>query len=79
MPRDTTAVAPSYPVLQDSAVYPDAQMFPPFRFAEQRRDETVEYVKGADKAFVTTGDEYLVFGHGRSACPGRFLRRMSRS
>lgn len=73
LPRGVSVVVPSYPVLQDNDVYPDAQTFKPFRFAEQRRDESVEYVKRAAKAFASTSPEYLAFGHGRNACPGRFF------
>ncbi|KAK4107603.1 ent-kaurene oxidase [Canariomyces notabilis] len=73
IPHGATVVVPSYVVLQDSTVYPDAQEFKPFRFAEQRSDESVEYVKRAAKAFATTSNEYLAFGHGRNACPGRFF------
>ncbi|EAQ82992.1 hypothetical protein CHGG_10810 [Chaetomium globosum CBS 148.51] len=73
IPRGVTVNVPSYPVFQDSAIYPDAREFKPFRFAEQRSDESVEYVKRAAKAFATTSTDYLAFGHGRNACPGRFF------
>ncbi|KAL2019156.1 hypothetical protein VTK56DRAFT_10028 [Thermocarpiscus australiensis] len=73
VPRGATIAVPSYPVLHDSDVYPDAHEFKPFRFAEQRSDEKVEYVKRATKAFASTSNEYLAFGHGRNACPGRFF------
>lgn len=73
IPRGATVVVPSYCVLQDSDVYPDAQTFRPFRFAQQRSDDSVEYVKRAAKAFATTSNDYLAFGHGRNACPGRFF------
>lgn len=60
----------------------------PFRFAEQRRSGNVEvldggggggqekdddYVRRARNALPTTGPDFLVFGHGRHACPGRFF------
>jgi cytochrome P450 len=73
IPRGLTVNVPSYPVFRDSDIYPDAQEFKPFRFAEQRSDESVEYVKRAAKAFATTSTDYLAFGHGRNACPGRFF------
>lgn len=31
------------------------------------------YVKKARQAFATTSPEYVAFGHGRHACPGRFF------
>ncbi|KAK3328663.1 ent-kaurene oxidase [Cercophora scortea] len=66
-------VCHAYSVLQDSEIYPDAQEFKPFRWSQQREDESVEYVKRAAKAFATTSNEYLAFGHGKFACPGRFF------
>lgn len=73
IPQGAAVSVPSYPVFQDSSVYPDAQDFKPFRFAEQRNDESVDYVKRASKAFATTSTDFLAFGHGRNACPGRFF------
>ena len=73
LPRGTTIAVPSYSVLRDDAVYPDADQFKPFRFSDERRDESVDYVKRAAKSFATTSKDYLAFGHGRNACPGRFF------
>ncbi|KAK0609580.1 cytochrome P450 [Bombardia bombarda] len=73
IPQGYSVAVPSYPVLQDNDVYPDAQSFVPFRFSDERKDESIDYVKRAGKAFATTSNEYLAFGHGRNACPGRFF------
>ncbi|KAH6989850.1 putative cytochrome P450 [Ilyonectria destructans] len=73
IPKGCVVSVHSYPVLQDPQVYSDAQQFQPFRFAERRQDESVEYVKRARNAFATTSNCYLVFGQGRNACPGRFF------
>ncbi|KAK4184334.1 cytochrome P450 [Podospora australis] len=73
IPKGCTVTVPSYAVLQDENVYDDAQEFKPFRFAELRKDESVGYIKRAQKAFATTSNDYLAFGHGRNACPGRFF------
>ncbi|KAL2265929.1 hypothetical protein VTJ83DRAFT_5281 [Remersonia thermophila] len=73
IPRGWNVAAHSYPVFHDDNIYPGAKEFRPFRFAEQRADKSVDYVKRAAKAFATTGPEYLAFGHGRDACPGRFF------
>ncbi|KAK4120990.1 cytochrome P450 [Parathielavia appendiculata] len=73
IPRGATVSVPSYPIFHDSAVYPDADEFKPFRFAEQRSDASIEYVQRAAKAFATTSTDFLAFGHGRNACPGRFF------
>ncbi|KAK0638467.1 putative cytochrome P450 [Cercophora newfieldiana] len=73
LPYGTTLIVPSYTILHDDSIYPDAEEFKPFRFSEQRSDEKVGYVKRAAKQFATTSTEYLAFGHGRNACPGRFF------
>jgi len=73
IPCGATVGVPSYTVLFDDSVYPDAHEFKPFRFSVQREDDEVEYVKRANKSFATTGKDYLAFGHGRNACPGRFF------
>jgi cytochrome P450 len=74
VPKGTTVGVPSYAVLQDSSIYEDAQTFKPFRFAEARDEmKGSEYVQRARLSFATTNNDYLVFGHGRNACPGRFF------
>ncbi|RFU77513.1 ent-kaurene oxidase [Trichoderma arundinaceum] len=73
IPKGASICVPSYAVLQDSSIYEDAQTFKPFRFAEARNEEGLDYVQRARKAFATTSTDYLVFGHGRNACPGRFF------
>ncbi|ORY68968.1 cytochrome P450 [Pseudomassariella vexata] len=73
IPKGNVVFVPSYSVLYDDNIYPDAQTFKPFWWADQRTDESVEYVTRARNAFATTSNEYLAFGHGRGACPGRFF------
>ncbi|KAK0614605.1 cytochrome P450 [Immersiella caudata] len=73
LPYGTTVVVPSYTVLHDDDKYPDAEEFKPFRFSEERSDESLGYVKRAGKQFATTSTDFLTFGHGRYACPGRFF------
>ncbi|KAI6354286.1 hypothetical protein MCOR25_008680 [Pyricularia grisea] len=73
IPKGVAIMLQSYSVLHDEEVYPDPETFRPFRFAEARRDETIDYVQRARNAFATTSPEYLAFGHGRHACPGRFF------
>ncbi|AEO55817.1 hypothetical protein MYCTH_2108406 [Thermothelomyces thermophilus ATCC 42464] len=73
IPRGAAVSVPSYPVSRDNDIYPGADEFRPFRFAEQRADDSVEYVKQVAKAFATTSTDYPAFGHSRNACPGRFF------
>lgn len=73
IPYGATVCVPGFTVMHDDEVYEDAETFRPFRFAEQRREDSVEYVERANKSFPTTSCECLAFGHGRNACPGRFF------
>lgn len=50
----------------------DPTKFDPFRFSRQREEDSSDKSKGS-LSYVTTGVENLSFGHGKHACPGRFL------
>ncbi|KAM0438563.1 hypothetical protein ACHAPT_001314 [Fusarium lateritium] len=61
------------PAQTDDETIEDALKFDPFRFSRIRelaasRDEKVPPV-----SMVSTSPEFLPFGHGKHACPGRFL------
>ncbi|KAK8112629.1 cytochrome P450 [Apiospora sp. TS-2023a] len=84
IPPGVVVSGPSYPVLHDEEIYPDPHTFKPFRFAEIRQQaegsgaeekggSSTTYVQRARQAFATTSPEYVAFGHGRHACPGRFF------
>jgi len=73
IPTGATVIVPSYPVMHSADHFDDPETFKPFRFADQRADEKTEYVKRAGKAFASTSSDYLAFGHGKNACPGRFF------
>ncbi|KAF8552120.1 hypothetical protein OG21DRAFT_1524005 [Imleria badia] len=61
-------VAPSLCLHLDNKHYDNAHVFDPFRFSNLR-DEG----EGANRQFASTSPEYLPFGHGKYACPGRFF------
>ncbi|KAF9237102.1 cytochrome P450 [Melanogaster broomeanus] len=69
IPKGTIVAIASRSTQFDDKIYENADMFDPFRFANMR-DEDGEGVK---HQFVSTGPEYLPFGHGKHACPGRFF------
>lgn len=56
----------------DEDNYEEPLKYDPFRFSRHR-----EAPSSADKekkpTFVTTAPHHLPFGHGKHACPGRFL------
>ncbi|KAF9244074.1 cytochrome P450 [Melanogaster broomeanus] len=53
----------------DDELYENAHKFDPFRFANMRD----EYEDGINNQFVSLSPEYLPFGLGRHACPGRYF------
>lgn len=67
----------------DNAVYPEADTYDAFRFSRPREefeasrekgpDDLQKYVDMKNLSLVSTGEDFLTFGHGRHACPGRFL------
>jgi len=69
IPKGTYVAAPSRPLHLDDELYENANTFDPFRFSDMRDEEG----GGTKHHFVSTSPEYLPFGHGRHACPGRFF------
>ncbi|KAF6523027.1 hypothetical protein HZS61_014555 [Fusarium oxysporum f. sp. conglutinans] len=72
LPNGSTMSILSYPVHQDPDIYEHPEKFYPFRFSKVR---TGPDGKDANPtlSFVSTSSTYLPFGHGKHACPGRFL------
>ncbi|KAL5483395.1 hypothetical protein ACEPAI_8626 [Sanghuangporus weigelae] len=70
LPAGTHIACNAFAVHNDDDNYEDAKEFRPFRFAEIRDGSAEE---GTKHQFVSTSNEYLPFGHGRHACPGRFF------
>ncbi|OCK84488.1 cytochrome P450, partial [Lepidopterella palustris CBS 459.81] len=77
--------APVHSIHHDSAFYPDATTYQPFRFsATQEKTQLAETDTGAAPetqaktpantllSLTTTSPAFLAFSHGRHACPGRF-------
>ncbi|EFE45128.1 hypothetical protein TRV_00066 [Trichophyton verrucosum HKI 0517] len=65
-------------VVHDPDVYEQPDIFKPFRFVGLRRDinsddPNQDHVDRARLTFAATGSDYLAFGNGRQACPGRFF------
>ncbi|KAE9370254.1 putative cytochrome P450 [Stipitochalara longipes BDJ] len=56
----------------DDDVFEFPYEFIPFRYAELREAAGPRPLT-SNLSFVSTGTQYLPFGHGKHACPGRFL------
>ncbi|KAI0095013.1 cytochrome P450 [Irpex rosettiformis] len=70
LPAGTLAVAPVASTHRDAENYEDSANFDPLRFVKLRNEDGNGGVK---YQFVATSVEYLSFGHGKHACPGRFF------
>nr|BED42929.1 cytochrome P450 monooxygenase [Trametes versicolor] len=70
VPRGTTIIATTYDIHHNSAKYENPDVFDPFRFSRVRADSEEERVKNQ---LVNTSVDYMPFGHGKHACPGRFF------
>ncbi|KAI6039636.1 cytochrome P450 [Pisolithus marmoratus] len=70
IPKGTHISVPTYVIHRDSAVYENPTVFDPLRFYKLRRSNG----NGSTKhQMVAVNEDYLAFGYGRHACPGRFL------
>lgn len=66
----------------DESIYPDPYVFDAFRFSRLREkygaehpdmQDSEEFLKMRNLSMTTTGENFLAFGHGKHACPGRFF------
>ncbi|KAJ4296101.1 hypothetical protein N0V88_004803 [Collariella sp. IMI 366227] len=78
IPYGNICAVPSLGVLTDDAKYPAAGEFHPFRFVELRQqinsgNRPEDHVQRSRMSFPATSCDYLAFGNGRQACPGRFF------
>ncbi|PCH35771.1 cytochrome P450 [Wolfiporia cocos MD-104 SS10] len=69
IPADVNIYAPSTATHHDSALYDDPGAFKPNRFF----DKGIETGEPSQHQFVSMSPEYIAFGHGKHACPGRFF------
>ncbi|KAG9258510.1 cytochrome P450 [Emericellopsis atlantica] len=73
IPKGNVIAVPGKNIARDDVFFAEAETYKPFRFVENTgKSETVP-VKKAKAAAATTTADYLPFGHGRHACPGRFF------
>ena len=63
IPKGTIIVAAAHPRHHDESIYPDPDVFDPFRFARMREGEG----ESTKHQFVNTSTDYVSFGHGKHA------------
>ncbi|MCJ1420845.1 hypothetical protein MMC32_007204 [Xylographa parallela] len=78
LPKGAMVSMLAHPAQSDDAIYAEPLKFDPFRFSRMREraadgSPAPEGDPAAGLTFVSTGARFLPFGHGRHACPGRFL------
>lgn len=78
IPMGNFVAVPSLAVLTDAKKHPSPETFVPFRFWDLRRDVNTgerlpDHVERSRISFAATSNDYLAFGNGRQACPGRFF------
>ncbi|POS79571.1 hypothetical protein DHEL01_v202043 [Diaporthe helianthi] len=79
IPPGNKVCVPCYGTHHDPGVYEAPDEFRPCRFSEMRKvadDKEADqgsYLSRARKQWATTTTDFLGFGHGRGACPGRFF------
>ncbi|PCH34174.1 cytochrome P450, partial [Wolfiporia cocos MD-104 SS10] len=69
LPKGTIVVSAASATHLDERYYEHANEFEGFRFADMRTDES----ERTKHQYVSTSSEYIAFGHGKHACPGRFF------
>ncbi|KAK4497822.1 hypothetical protein PRZ48_010476 [Zasmidium cellare] len=75
LPKGVRIGAPNVAIHRDPTYYPNPDEFDAFRFAKARDslDEKGQVLEKRGQNIVTTGEDFVAFGHGRHACPGRFF------
>ncbi|CCC14927.1 unnamed protein product [Sordaria macrospora k-hell] len=75
IPKGSIIEVPNYAVSRDPEVYSNPNMFDPLRFYNLRNEARGkgEMEQAATSQFVSVNKDFLTFGYGRHACPGRFF------
>lgn len=67
IPAGTTVSIPSYDIANDPDYFPNPETFSPYRYLNMSENSPHRY------NFTSISDDFLAFGGGAHACPGRFL------
>ncbi|GAB1203610.1 hypothetical protein APSETT445_002246 [Aspergillus pseudonomiae] len=71
IPRGTSIMVAAHQTL-DASIEPQDTRFDGYRFVQRNENAT----RNLSTQFVSTSPNYLGFGHGKQACPGRFFAAM---
>ncbi|KAF8075266.1 cytochrome P450 [Lyophyllum atratum] len=69
IPKGTVIAVAADATHRDDTNYEDPQTFNPFRFVDKTKKENA----GRKVDMVSVRSDFVAFGHGRHACPGRFF------
>ncbi|CAL1702938.1 unnamed protein product [Somion occarium] len=69
IPKGAFVSAAEAPTHFDEANYENSEVFDPWRFVSNDGNN----IEGVKNQMVSTSTDYVTFGHGRFACPGRFF------
>ncbi|KAH7000529.1 cytochrome P450 [Ilyonectria destructans] len=73
LPKGTLLSFLSQPAHVDAETVDEPLKFDPFRFSRLREIAASRDERAPPVTLVSTSPEFLPFGHGKHACPGRFL------
>jgi len=76
IPKGNFVTTSLYSIHQDDLKYAEAKEFKPWRFVDESESEVKVDRLGEGvgmNQYVATGPDFLAFGYGKHACPGRFF------
>jgi cytochrome P450 len=73
LPQGSRVSVSAWGIHHDEDIYPNAYTFDAFRFSRPHENGTVCEDKKEAHLLVSPSEDYLPFGFGRHACPGRYF------
>ncbi|KAG6833858.1 hypothetical protein H0H87_011792 [Tephrocybe sp. NHM501043] len=70
VPKGNTIAVATFPLHHDEENYTDPAVFDGFRFSKMREKQAEGFSK---HQMVALNHDYIIFGNGKHACPGRFF------